>query len=336
MQPATDDSKPRPNARVYSLKQAAEALGISLRNLERQCLSGQIRSVLVTPRRRLVPTPKLTAFWPASGRVPNTRRPGVGSAGPKLEERFIQRQPQSSSKAESPKRSSRRLLPRIVRAAASSWLGLLGQRDRQVRTQARRPRRFQPIHRGMLPRHSRARCGRRPEVGAEMTRRKQPEAQLQRALVEHLRWGARGDTWWTHIPTGGWRSPIEAAIFKSLGVRAGSPDLLIIRAGQPLFLELKAPGRNLSPAQTECHDALRRAGATNAWAGPSCWIRAAAVIPDCGTVIGVGPSVSGKRGARLERERRGQPADGCPIHAIGASDLSLRLAGRQPRQGLSL
>jgi predicted site-specific integrase-resolvase len=55
MQPATDDSKPRPNARVYSLKQAAEALGISLRNLERQCLSGQIRSVLVTPRRRLVP-----------------------------------------------------------------------------------------------------------------------------------------------------------------------------------------------------------------------------------------------------------------------------------------
>ena len=35
-----------------------------------------------------------------------------------------------------------------------------------------------------------------------MTRRKRPEAQLRRALVEHLRWGARGDTWWTHIPTG--------------------------------------------------------------------------------------------------------------------------------------
>src|SRR6185503_10041455 len=52
------------------------------------------------------------------------------------------------------------------------------------------------------------------------------------------------------------------------------------------------------------------------------------------TVIGAGLSVSGKRGARLERERRGQPADRCPIHAIGASDLSLRLAARQPRQGL--
>ena len=94
-----------------------------------------------------------------------------------------------------------------------------------------------------------------------MTRRKQTEAQLQRALIEHLRWGARADTWWTHIPNGGRRSPIEAAIFKSLGVRAGSPDLLIIRAGQPLFIELKAPGRKLSPAQVDCHAALQRAGA---------------------------------------------------------------------------
>src|SRR6478609_3160758 len=38
--------------------------------------------------------------------------------------------------------------------------------------------------------------------------------------------------------------------------------------------------------------------------------------------------------APASKGRRGQPADGCPIHAIGASDLSLRLAGRQPRQGL--
>ena len=94
-----------------------------------------------------------------------------------------------------------------------------------------------------------------------MTRRHQPEAQLQRALIQHPRWGPRGDTWWTHIPTGGWRSH-EAAILKSLGVRAGSPDLLIIRTSQSLFLELKAPGRNLSPMQTECHNAQRRAGAT--------------------------------------------------------------------------
>lgn len=95
-----------------------------------------------------------------------------------------------------------------------------------------------------------------------MSRRAQPEAVLQRSLIDHLRWCARADVWWTHIPNGGWRSPIEAAIFKSLGVRPGAPDLLVVRAGQPLFLELKAPGRKLGPAQIECHDALRRAGAT--------------------------------------------------------------------------
>ena len=35
-------------------------------------------------------------------------RPDVGGVGPKLEKRFIQRQPQSSSKAESPKQAADR------------------------------------------------------------------------------------------------------------------------------------------------------------------------------------------------------------------------------------
>jgi hypothetical protein len=58
------------------------------------------------------------------------------------------------------------------------------------------------------------------------------------------------------------RACIEAAIFKALGVAVGAPDLLVIRAGQPIFIELKAPGRKLAPVQIECHAALRRAGAT--------------------------------------------------------------------------
>jgi hypothetical protein len=92
-------------------------------------------------------------------------------------------------------------------------------------------------------------------------RRRSPEAQLQRSLVDHLRWCARSDVWWTHHANGGYRRPIEAAIFKSLGVQPGAPDLLIVRAGQALFIELKAPGRKLSPSQVECHEALRRVGA---------------------------------------------------------------------------
>jgi VRR-NUC domain-containing protein len=97
-------------------------------------------------------------------------------------------------------------------------------------------------------------------------RRRQPERVLQTALVEHLRWSARSDVWFCHIPNGGARTAIEGAIFKALGVRAGAPDLLIVRASQALFIECKAPGRRLSPAQLECHEALRRAGATVATA----------------------------------------------------------------------
>jgi hypothetical protein len=92
--------------------------------------------------------------------------------------------------------------------------------------------------------------------------RRHPEAQLQRSLVEHLRWSARSDVWWAHIPNGGARTAIEGAIFKSLGVQPGAPDLLVIRAGQPIFLELKARGRKLAPTQINCHEALRRAGVT--------------------------------------------------------------------------
>jgi hypothetical protein len=106
--------------------------------------------------------------------------------------------------------------------------------------------------------------GQRPSF-SEIAKAKQagarPEAQLQRSLIDHLRWCARADVWWTHLANGGYRRPIEAAILKSLGLQPGAPDLLIVRAGQALFIEVKAPGRKLSPLQLECHQALRRAGA---------------------------------------------------------------------------
>ena len=89
-----------------------------------------------------------------------------------------------------------------------------------------------------------------------------PRRTLQRAVVEHLRWRARPGVWWCHLANGGWRSPIEAKIFKALGVVAGAPDLLIVAAGRAYFLELKAPRGRVSSAQRECHEALRAAGAT--------------------------------------------------------------------------
>jgi hypothetical protein len=92
-----------------------------------------------------------------------------------------------------------------------------------------------------------------------MTRR--PEQQIQKAVLGHLAWRAVPGTWWAHYPAGGWRSPIEAAIFKSLGVVAGIPDILIVHCGQLYALELKATGGRLTDVQSDTQAAMVRAGA---------------------------------------------------------------------------
>ena len=92
--------------------------------------------------------------------------------------------------------------------------------------------------------------------------RARPEQQLQRSVLAHL--GRRGvpGLWWCHVPNGGYRGAIEAAIFKSLGVIAGVPDLLLIFSGQTYGLELKAAkGGRLSPAQIRTQAQMRQAGA---------------------------------------------------------------------------
>ena len=45
---------------------------------------------------------------------------------------------------------------------------------------------------------------------------------------------------WFAVPNGGKRWPIEAAIMKGLGVRAGVADLIFIHRSRPFALELKA------------------------------------------------------------------------------------------------
>jgi hypothetical protein len=96
--------------------------------------------------------------------------------------------------------------------------------------------------------------------------RRRPEQQLQKAVLEHLAWRALPGVWWAHYPAGGWRSPVEAAIFKSLGVVAGVPDLLIVRHGQLYALELKVAGGQLTSTQIDTQARMRAAGATVATA----------------------------------------------------------------------
>jgi VRR-NUC domain len=65
-----------------------------------------------------------------------------------------------------------------------------------------------------------------------------------------------------HYPAGGWRSKREGAILKSMGARAGVPDVLIVKNGHLYALELKAPGGRVSNTQSETMLALSTAGAT--------------------------------------------------------------------------
>lgn len=64
-----------------------------------------------------------------------------------------------------------------------------------------------------------------------------------------------------HVPNGGKRKPVEAAIFKGLGVRSGASDLLLWHDGKSFALELKAPGGGATESQLEFLADMEQAGA---------------------------------------------------------------------------
>lgn len=66
-----------------------------------------------------------------------------------------------------------------------------------------------------------------------------------------------------HCPNGGWRSPIEAARFKGMGVKAGVPDILLpVRTTQygAGWWELKVGRNTATERQLEQHAKLRALG----------------------------------------------------------------------------
>lgn len=94
-----------------------------------------------------------------------------------------------------------------------------------------------------------------------MAKRSRPEQRLQITICNTLKQILTASTWFCHIPNGGYRSPVEAGIFKAMGVRSGAPDILLIHKGQAYFMELKAGSGELTENQINCHIALRAAGA---------------------------------------------------------------------------
>ena len=66
-----------------------------------------------------------------------------------------------------------------------------------------------------------------------MTRRRaRPEDAIQRTIVQHLETRGVPGLVWFAVPNGGYRRPVEAAIMKGLGVKAGVPDVIAIHNGR--------------------------------------------------------------------------------------------------------
>lgn len=84
------------------------------------------------------------------------------------------------------------------------------------------------------------------------------EAQIQKAIVDTLRW--RGHLVFA-IPNGGKRGKVEAARMVGQGTLAGAPDLVVIlpNAGT-LWLEVKTAKGVVTPQQKAVHALLRALG----------------------------------------------------------------------------
>lgn len=106
-----------------------------------------------------------------------------------------------------------------------------------------------------------------------------PEQALQQQVVAYLRATAPSLIFF-HVPNGGGRSTVEAAILKSMGVRAGVADLAFILTGARIaFIELKAGSGRATPAQkvfradcelqgvpfAECRSLAEVQGTLDAW-----------------------------------------------------------------------
>lgn len=92
--------------------------------------------------------------------------------------------------------------------------------------------------------------------------RRHPEQDLQRAIATYLTLFERqGRLFFFHVPNGGKRGKVEAAIFKALGVKPGVADLVIlIPRGRCCFVELKADTGKLTETQEQFRHMCSRYG----------------------------------------------------------------------------
>ena len=91
-------------------------------------------------------------------------------------------------------------------------------------------------------------------------RRASAEQLIHRAVCQHLRQRGASGLVWFHVPNGGQRGPVEAAIFTGLGVRPGVADLILLHRGRAFALELKTDRGRATAAQKQFLSDFRAAG----------------------------------------------------------------------------
>lgn len=96
-------------------------------------------------------------------------------------------------------------------------------------------------------------------------RKDDPEARLQKVIIQHLELAAAPGVLWLHIPNQGKRSVAMGAELKRMGLRPGASDLLFVKDGQVYFLEVKAKDGRLSDEQKQFAVDACDAGATVGW-----------------------------------------------------------------------
>lgn len=97
----------------------------------------------------------------------------------------------------------------------------------------------------------------RPALGGKP----QPsELQAHIAIAQHLRMRARPGVFWFHPANGELRDKATAAKLKAMGVRPGTPDLIVLVSGRLHGLELKRHDGRLTPEQRACHAEIEAAG----------------------------------------------------------------------------
>lgn len=139
-------------------------------------------------------------------------------------------------------------------------------------------------------------------VRSGLTRARASEETIHRAVVDALARAAMPGIAWTHMPAGEARAKGVAGKLNGMGVKAGWPDLLIVKGGRLHGLELKTETGRVNPAQVAAHEALRAAGAEIAIAYG---LDAALEQLACWGVLRVAPTARGERDATRNHDPPG-------------------------------